>query len=270
MSFKTNIVSFLQALVCLVFLLTKGGSLMGNPIQFASLSLSLLMISVSQVGLAYEYEISTARNYPQEAEKGKIYGIFSNFYEKPLKCASSHVGLFFLILGSSIGTLFALTTTAIVFGVWVPFAIVSIEGVGNVIAQACRGQLFRANLVGDYSSAVRIVDATLFHLLITYPGMAFAPTIQYRHPDVVGGAYFTIGCLYARVRNFVLLGESAERCERLGLGVMKGIVEDKVDRRVWSDTYTQQHMYVGIGVFPNPQKPFILTQSTYNLHRPEK
>ena len=208
MSFKSNIVSFLQALVCLVFLLTSRGSLTENSIQVASLSLSVLMIAVSQVGLAYENESKTVRDFPQKAKKGHHFGIFPNFQEKPWQCAFCLLGLFFLILGCCIGTLFAFTATAIAFGVWVPFVIVGSEGAANVIAQACRGQLFRANLVGDHSFAVRTVDATLFHFFITYPAMAFAPTIQYRHPEVVGGAYFTMGCVYARVRDFVLLGES--------------------------------------------------------------
>ena len=209
MSGKSNIVSFLQAFVCLVYLLKRGGNLMENPIQVASLSLSVLMMAVSQVGLAYEYEIKTARDYPQQAKKGHLYGIFPNFQEKPWQCSFCLIGLFLLILASCIGTLFALTATAIALKFWVPFVIVGTEGAVNVIAQACRGQLFRANLVGDHSFAVRTADATLFHFFLTYPGMAIVPTIAYRHPEVVGGAYFTMGCVYARVRDFVLLGESA-------------------------------------------------------------
>ena len=209
MSFKSNIVSFLQALGCLVYLLRSKGSLSENPIQVASLCLSVLMMAISQVGLAYENEIKTARDYPQVAKKGHPYGIFPNFQEKPWQCSFCLLGLFFLTLASCIGTLFALTATAITLGVWVPFVIVGTEGAVNVIAQACRGQLFRANLVGDHSFEMRTVDATLFHFFLTYPGMAIVPTIAYRNPEVVGGAYFTMGCVYARVRDFVLLGESA-------------------------------------------------------------
>ena len=208
MSFKSNIVSFLQALVCLVCLLTSEGSLTENLIQVASLSFSVLMTAVAQVGLAYEYEIKSARDFPQVAKKGHLHGIFANFQEKPWQCSFCLVGLFLLILASCIGTLFALTATAIALKFWVPFVIVGTEGAFNVIAQACRGQLFRANLVGDHSFKMRTVDATLFHFFLTYPGMAIVPTIAYRNPEVVGGAYFTIGCLYARVRDFVLLGES--------------------------------------------------------------
>ena len=209
MSFKSNIVSFLQAFVCLVYLLTRGGNLMENPIQVASMSLSVLMMAVSQVGLAYEYEIKMMRDFPQFSKKGHPFGIFPNLQEKPWQCAFCLIGLFFLILASCIGSLFAFTTTATALEVWVPFVIVGTEGAINVIAQACRGQLFRANLVGDHSFEMRTLDATLFHFFLTYPGMAIVPTIAYRNPEVVGGAYFTIGCLYARVRDFVLLGESA-------------------------------------------------------------
>ena len=209
MSFKSNIVSFLQALISLVFLLTSRSSLTENSIQVVSLSLSLLMMAVSQVGLAYEYEITISRENPQSAKKGHHYGIFPNFHEKPWQCAFCLIGLFFAILASCIGTLFAFTAVAIAFGVWVPFVIVGTEGATNVIAQACRGQLFRANLVGDHSSAVRMMDAILFHFLMTYSGMAIVPTIQWRSSEIVGGAYFTMGCMYAKVRDFVLLGESA-------------------------------------------------------------
>ena len=209
MSFKSNIVSFFQALVCLLYLLTRGGSFTENPIQVASLFLSVLMMTVSHVGLAYENEMKTVRDFPQLAKKGHIYGIFPNFQEKPWQCSFCLLGLFFLTLASCIGTLFALTATAIALKFWVPFVIIGTEGAVNVIAQACRGQLFRANLVGDHSFAVRTVDAIIFHFFFTYPGMAIVPTIAYRHPEVVGGAYFTMGCVYARVRDFVLLGESA-------------------------------------------------------------
>ena len=209
MSFKSNIVSFLQALGCLVYLLRSKGSLSENPIQVASLCLSVLMMAISQVGLAYENEIKTTRDYPQVAKNTYHYGIFPNFQEKPWQCYFCLLGLFFLTLASCIGTLFALTATAIALKFWVPFVIVGTEGAVNVFAQACRGQLFRANLVADHSFAVRTADATIFHFFLTYPGMAIVPTIAYRNPEVVGGAYFTIGCLYARVRDFVLLGESA-------------------------------------------------------------
>ena len=209
MSFKSNIVSFFQALVCLVYLLTSEGSLTEKPIQIASFCLSVLMTAVSQVGLAYEVEIKTARDYPHIAKKGYHYGIFSNFQEKPWQCSFCLIGLFFLTLASCIGTLFALTATAIALKFWVPFVIIGTEGAVNVIAQACRGQLFRANLVGDHSFAARTADATLFHSLITYPGITIVPSIPFRNPFIVGGAYFTIGCVYARVRDFVLLGKSA-------------------------------------------------------------
>ena len=182
---------------------------MENPIQVASLSLSALMMAVSQVGLAYEYEIKMMRDFPQVSKKGHPFGIFPNFQEKPWQCSFCLIGLFFLTLASCIGTLFALTATAIALKFWVPFVIIGTEGAVNVIAQACRGQLFRANLVGDHSFALRTADATLFHFFLTYPAMAIVPTIAYRHPEVVGGAYFTMGCVYARVRDFVLLGESA-------------------------------------------------------------
>ena len=209
MSFKSNIVSFLQALVCLVYLLRSKGSLTENPIQVASFSLSVLMMAVSQVGLAYDHEMKVTRDFPQLAKKNYHYGIFPNFQEKPWQCSFCLLGLFFLTLASCIGTLFALTATAIALKFWVPFVIVGTEGAVNVIAQACRGQLFRANLVGDHSFAVRTVDAIIFHFFFTYPGMVIVPTIAYRHPEIVGGAYFTMGCVYARVRDFVLLGESA-------------------------------------------------------------
>ena len=182
---------------------------MENPIQVASLSLSALMMAVSQVGLAYEYEIKMMRDFPQVSKKGHPFGIFPNLQEKPWQCAFCLIGLFFLILASCIGSLFAFTTTATALEVWVPFVIVGTEGAVNVFAQACRGQLFRANLVGDHSFAARTADATLFHSLITYPGITIVPSIPFRNPFIVGGAYFTMGCVYGRVRDLVLLGESA-------------------------------------------------------------
>ena len=56
-----------------------------------------------------------------------------------------------------------------------------------------------------------------------------------------------------------------------GLGVMKGLGEEMYSRqrRVWGDTYLQQHMLsvcVLVCVFPTPQKGFVLTQSTRTIY----
>jgi len=218
--------SFIQAMICLTFLMQSDKGLLDNPVQCVSCGLSLVMIALTQVGLAYEKEVKAARDWPQHADKGdKFSGLFPDSSEKPWQCLFCVLGLFLMTLGFSATALLTVVAGALVFGVWVPAAIVAGEATVHTLLQACRGQLFRANKVGDHSWWVRGVDATIFHTLLTYPGIAFAPNVQWRLPEVLGGAYFSCGCVYTLVRCVVVLGRSA----RAGRGGRR--VKRKGERR---------------------------------------
>ena len=202
--------SLLHAMICLTFLMQSDKGLVDNPVQSVSCCLSLLMIALTQVGLAYEKDVKDARDWPQNAEKGdKFHGLFPNASEKPWQCWFCVLGLFLMTLGFSATALLTVVAGALVLGGWVPAAIVAGEATVHTLLQACRGQLFRANKVDDHSWWVRSVDATFFHTLLTYPGIAFAPVVQWRIPEVLGGAYFSCGCVYTLVRCVVVLGRSA-------------------------------------------------------------
>ena len=179
LSFKTNVASFLQALICFIFLLSSSEDVGSNWVQVASLSLSLFMIALCQAALGYEKEIKSATDTPQLAGKEGLYGIFVDALKNPYQCTLCVFGLFLTVLGFIVSALAAFVSSALLFGNWLPFAIVGAEAAVHTILLGCRGQLFRANLVGDHAWGHRLVDAVAFHGVLTFSGIAFAPTIQW-------------------------------------------------------------------------------------------